>query len=323
MVDIEKEIKKEEKKFEKFFKNKTNIWMIVSVALAVILVLSLVFPLSISKNNAGQKVIDFANSQGATVTVSNVTSKGLLYEVTISYQGQSIPFYVTKDGKYLGQMSEIAPTKKASSSSSSSGDVPKTDKPTLDLYVFSYCPYGIQSEKAVSPVYDLLKNKADINIVYIGAMHGEYEKTESLRQLCVLKNYGKDKFWQYLNQFNANTAIGNCKGSDSCLSPLLNNIYSTLSIDSSKINSCMASDAASLYSTDGKQASSLGISGSPTWVINGVESQVGRSPEQVKQAICSAFTNAPSECSQTLSTSQASVSFGSGSSSSSSAASCG
>lgn len=330
-MDLEKEIKKEEKKIEKSFR-KINLWMIISIVLAIALIVVLVWPHSISKTAAGQKIVDFASSQGVQASVVNINNKGLFYEVNVSVQGQAFPVYITKDGKYfsssiisLDTVKKSSSTSSSSSSSSSSTTVPKTDKPQADLYVFSYCPYGLQAEKATSPVYDLLKDKADINIVYIGAMHGDFEKTESLRQLCVLKNYGKDTFWAYLNKFDANTAIGSCQGSDSCLAPLLKTLYSSIGVDQTKIDSCMAKDAPALYSADSSQASSLGVSGSPTWVINGVQSQVGRSPEQVKQAICSAFTDSakPAECSQTLSTTQASVSFGSGSSSSSSAASCG
>ena len=136
------------------------------------------------------------------------------------------------------------------------------------------------------------------------------------------KNYGKDTLWDYLDKFNANTAIGNCRGDDACLTPLLSPIMNSFSIDKSKIDSCMASDAEALYNADGARASSLGVSGSPTLIINGVDSQASRSPDAVKTLICSAFNEVPSECSQTLSTSQASAGFGSDISSDSTSASC-
>jgi len=332
MADMEKEIQREEKKVENFFKSKANVWMTIAIILAVILlVIIAIVPLiqSFSKMKVATSLIDNLNSRvGGGVTFSSVSASGPFYQVNVTYQGQEIPVYVTKDGRYmLSGVQELKPltTNSVTGNVVENQEVPKTDKPKADLYVFSYCPYGLQAEKAAAPVYDLLKSKADINIVFIGAMHGEFEKTESLRQLCIQKNYGKDKFWSYLKLFYINTDIGNCQGSDSCLTPLLSKIYSQVGIDANKINTCMTSDAEALYSADQAQASSLGISGSPTWVINGVQAQVGRSPEEVKQAICSAFTDAskPSECSQTLSTSQAVPSFGSGSSSSSSAASCG
>jgi protein-disulfide isomerase len=327
MVEIEKEIKREERKIEKFFKSKTNVWMSVAILLAVVLVIIGIFSMagSVSKAAAGQKVVDFAKAQGVSLEVLGVASKGTFYEVNVSIQGQDMPVYVTKDGKYFtSNIVALETVKKTTTTSktSSSKTVPKTDKPKADLYVFSYCPYGLQVEKAVAPVYDLLKDKAEINLVHIGAMHGEYEKTEAIRQLCIQDSYGKDKLWDYLKLFYVNTAISSCQGADSCLSPLLSKIYSQTGIDSSKVNSCMTNNGLTLYSANTQQASSLSISGSPTWVINGVQSQVGRSPEEVKKAICSAFTTAPTECSQTLSTAQAAPSFGSGSSTGT-AASCG
>ena len=332
MVETQ-EVKKDGGKIGKFFKNKTNIWMTISVLLAVVLVLVVVWPNGVSKNAAGQKLVDFLNSRtGGGVTLIGVSDGGSnLYEVNVSYQGKAIPVYVTKGGDYVIYQAEkliIENTSLADNSATQNtqAEVPKTDKPKVEAFVFAYCPYGLQFEKALSPVYALLKNKADINIVYIGAMHGDFEKTESLRQLCILKNYGKDKLWAYLNQFTVDTTIGACSGDAVCLAPLLDKIYTSISVDSSRINSCMTSDGSSLYQASMDEAAKLGISGSPDLVINGVETSVARNPEAIKKAICDAFTDSSkiAECSQTLSTTSATPSFGSGSSSSSSsAASCG
>ena len=73
----------------------------------------------------------------------------------------------------------------------------------------------------------------------------------------------------------------------------------------------MVTKSEAIYNAQGARASELGISGSPDVAINDVELQVGRSPEAVKKVICDSFITAPSECSQTLSTSQASAWFGS------------
>jgi predicted DsbA family dithiol-disulfide isomerase len=96
---------------------------------------------------------------------------------------------------------------------------------------------------------------------------------------------------------------------------------SSLSIDSSKIDSCMTADAEALYNTDTAAAKQLGITGSPSFTINGAKVQVNRTPEAIKKAICDAFTTAPSECSQNLSSTAASAGFGAGASTA--AASCG
>jgi len=330
--EAEREIKKEEKKIEKslkkFFSKRENVWMAVAIVLLVALIIAVAWPRGISSSAAGQKIIDFAKSRGVDATLVSINDKGSLYEVTINIEGQPLPVYITKDGRYFTQMAiELSPSNSTSSSvkgnavSDTPEEVPKTDKPVVQAFVFSYCPYGLQFEKALIPVYNLLKNKADINIVFIGAMHGEYEKTESLRQLCIQKNYGKDKLFSYLNKFNTNSTIGSCSGSDTCLAPLLKGLMSSLGIDKTKIDSCMAKDAEALYSADGQTSSSLGVSGSPTFFINGVEVSVARNPDAIKTAICNAFTDSSkiSECSQTLSTASSSAGFGADAGSSSGA----
>lgn len=219
----------------------------------------------------------------------------------------------------------VAPTQNnptnAANQAAAPQNIPKSDKPKAEAFVFSYCPYGLQFEKALSPVYNLLKNKADIKIVFIGAMHGEYEHIESLRQLCIQKLYSTDKLWSYLNEFTVNTELGKCKGEVSCISPFIEKIFSNNGIDKSKIESCMKNDAETIYNQDMARAKELGISGSPTFVMNNVKASVSRSPESIKTAVCNAFNSAPKECDTKLSTTAAGAGFGTTTSSASS--SCG
>jgi len=319
-------------------KLRENPWIISTIVVGVFAIVLLFFLFKggvtgnvVSESDIGTQAVDFINTQvlqgQATVTLDSVSSKNGLYEVLVDYNNQKVPVYFTKDGQYyLG--TQIVPTSLTASTSSqpeTPAEVPKTDKPTVDLYVFSYCPYGTQAEKGILPVYNLLKNKADINIVFIGAMHGEFEKTESLRQLAIQKLYGKDKLFSYIDKFDSSADIGSCSGDDACLSPLLDKIYSQLGINKNAVNTSMAKDAPDLYSADEAMAQSLGISGSPTLVVNGVETQSGRDSASLLNTICSAFTTQPAECSQSLSSATPSPGFGSSSSTSSSAsaASCG
>jgi len=320
MSEEKSEKKKENKKSDFDFKKLMhNYWAISTVVLAVLLIIVLVFPRGTSgvgTTAAAEKVINFVEENGGEATLVSTGEENGLYKITISIQGQAMPVYVTKDGKYL--MPNAIPLEldidanNANPSNTQPIDVPKSDKPIVEAFVFSYCPYGLQFEKALAPVYGLLKNKADINLVTIGAMHGEYEKQESLRQLCIQKNYGKDKLWAYLDKFMVDTAVGACSSNEACSKPLVEVIMTSLGIDKAKINACMPTDGLTLYDTDGVRAQALGISGSPTFVINGVEVSVGRTPDAIKTAICNAFNTAPSECSGNLSTSAATAGFGTG-----------
>lgn len=300
---------------------KRNDWKILSAVLAVvivILVILLVYPRItgnvVSGETAGNKLAEFLNTRtGGGVTYVSSEDLGSIYSVMVSYQNQTIPVYVSKDGKYFIQgaipIAEEAATP-GESETQTPQEVKKSDKPVVQAFIFSYCPYGLQFEKALLPVYDLLKNKANISIVAIGAMHGEFEHQESLRQISIESIYGKDKLFSYLKEFNSNSDIGSCSGEDTCLNKYLPSIYTKLGIDKTKVEAYMKNNAEAIYKAQGELSSSLGISGSPTFVINGAQVQVSRTPDAIKTAVCNAFTTAPSECSKTLSTEGPSAGFG-------------
>jgi protein-disulfide isomerase len=294
MADIiTKEFVAEERKVERAIQK--NPWMVISIILAVLLVVA-VFMIfrsnsGISETKAADKLLENLNGMvGGGVTLINTSSLGSLYEVSVSYQGQAIPVYITKDGKYMavgvqeiktGAAVNASNTANASTANPSTPakEVTKSDKPVVQAFVFAYCPYGLQFEKALSPVYDLLKNKADINIVFIGAMHDPsscsgatcFEKTESLRQISILKLYGKDKLFAYLKEFDTNANIGSCSGDATCLDKYLPAIYTKLAINKANVDTYMTANAPQVYSDNMARAKTLGISGSPTFVINGVQ----------------------------------------------------
>jgi len=308
-------------------KVRKNPWMLSSLVLGV-LVLALLFSMFsgnftgnvISKEQAGETLLTFYQSLGVEdLTINSISEVSGVYEVDVNYQDNVIPLYITKDGKNV--ISDMSPLEATSSGTTTTTEVPKSDKPSVELYVFTYCPYGLQMEKAILPVVELLGDKIDFKIRQIGAMHGEYEEIEAKRQLCVEKNYPA-YFLDYIRIFAQSTEIGNCQGDAACLSPKLNTVFSQFDIERSKIDSCMNLDGDTLYDAEVSNSNSKGISGSPTLVINGVETSSGRSPEEIKGVICSAFNNVPSECSTALSTAQASAGFGAGTSSGSSTASC-
>jgi glutaredoxin len=215
--------------------------------------------------------------------------------------------------------------------------LPKTATPKFELYVFTYCPYGLQAEKALFPVVELLGNKADFQIRQIGAMHGPHEELEAKRQLCIEKNYS-GKFMSYLKEFALDTSCP--EGQDTCITSKLAGIYSKLGMSASKIDACVASDGVALYQAEEQNSAAKQAYSSPTIAINDVviggtacsaasdcrsfeqcvqidqagnkECSLSRTAEAYKAAICSAFTNPPAACSQTLTTASPSYGFGAG-----------
>ncbi len=86
-----------------------NPWIIATFILAIVLIVVIWSSLqgssltnSVSKEDAADKLVSFVNSQGqGTATVVSAEEEGALYKVTLNYNGQEVPAYVTLDGKYL------------------------------------------------------------------------------------------------------------------------------------------------------------------------------------------------------------------------------
>jgi hypothetical protein len=83
---------------------------IIIAVLAVLFVTSLFtggFGISgntINGDDAGTEVVAYLNSlTGGGVEYVDYQDLGNLYEITVSYQDQDVPIYVTKDGNYLAQ----------------------------------------------------------------------------------------------------------------------------------------------------------------------------------------------------------------------------
>jgi predicted DsbA family dithiol-disulfide isomerase len=74
----------------------------------------------------------------------------------------------------------------------------------------------------------------------------------------------------------------------------------SLGISSSKIMNCVEERGEELIAEHAGRAQEYGVTGSPTLIINGVRANTARNAEAYKTAVCSAFNEAPTECSETL-----------------------
>ena len=232
--------------------------------------------------------------------VLSFNDTSLVFDTNNPYAGKSVELTL--------EVLDIASSKKTAMVGSA---VDIKGAPTLEAFVVSYCPYGLQMEKGILPAYELLNGKANFKIRFIDPMHGQTETDEDNRQMCIREE--TKQFWPYLQCF-----VDKGEGSESAC-------MKEVGIDESKINDCMANRAEGYFETDSQIADQYGgVTGSPTTFIDGKEVQIyPRSPQDVLNAVCNAFTDKPSECSQKLDSSNPSAGFGLGTSSSSSAASCG
>jgi glutaredoxin len=271
----------------------------------------------IGTDAAKVKVEELIKDSEGKATIKEVVEDGDLYKATISFNGQDQPVYVTKDGKKFIEQAvsfeEIAKQKAEAQKQreEDSKPAPKSDKPQVDLYVMSFCPYGNKAEDTMRSVYVLLKEKVDFNFHYIvsaegekiSSLHGQPEVDQNEREACVLKNYGKGRWLDFVTYVNAN-----CGSDGKCWEAGAK----SLAIDTAKISGCVSSDGLALMKVDAEISNAAGVSGSPTFIINGKKSSAVYkygNAEEYKKAICDAFNSAPEECAKTLS-SEASTSQG-------------
>jgi len=310
----------QEKRVHKRKRLLKNIWQVSTIFLSVVTIILLVMIFSgkstgnvLSGDLAGKELVNYLNQQtnGGVVYISNV-DKGNLYEVKIKYQNQEIPLYITKDGKYFVQGAvDITASEPSVSSPDNSAkqetvnNLPKSNKPKVELFVMTHCPYGTQSEKGIIPTVKALGNKIDFEIRFVHYfMHGDKEEKETYNQVCIREEQNA-KYLFYLECF---LEAGD---SETCLK--------TASIDTVKLNTCLANDnkkAKEYYETDKKLSNDYGVQGSPTLIINGVEADSGRDSSSYLKTICGAFNNVPTaECTKQLSSASPSPGFGTTSSS--------
>ncbi len=289
-------------------KLKENPWMIVSGVLILIIAALLIWNLTggltgnvISEDKAGANLVDYLNSMtGGGVELISVSDAGSLYEVIVSYNGQEIPVYSTKDGKYFVQ--NVVPiTGDAVNSLNTSQppapqDIPKSDKPEVELFIMTECPYGTQAEKGLIPTIEALGDKADIQIRFVHYfMHGDVEEQETYRQVCIREEQS-DKYLDYLSCY-----LG-AGDSATCLTET--------QINKAKLTSCIATKSEDYYAQDSELSNQYGVQGSPTLVINGVQANSGRDSVSYLDTICSAFSTQPAECETQLSSASPSPGFG-------------
>ncbi len=295
-----------------------NPWRTAAGVLAIItVVLYFVMASSscsgISKSEAGNIMLDLLKSRvGDAVKVDSIKEMGnSLYEVDVVYQGGTVPLYITSDGKYI--VSAVLPVttlQENKNNNPQTQEIEKSDKPKIELFVMTYCPYGTQMEKGILPVLKTLGNKIDATIRFVHYfMHGDKEEQETYRQLCIREEQ-PSKFLDYLSCFLEDGNASRC--------------MNKVGVDINKVKECEDNgNAKKYYEKDSELSQKYGVQGSPTLIINEKEISSGRSSSALLSTICSAFNNEPSECSEELSAETPSPGFGYSESSSGASGSCG
>jgi glutaredoxin len=271
-------------------------------------------PVNVDKIMVGQTVVKFINDNfvtpGTSANLSSVEEENGMYKVTTNYQGQQVPVYATADGKmlFVSQPVPLNFTKPKEPESA------KVDRPKVELFVMSFCPYGVQAEQIMKPVYDILGNYSDIEVRFIAnvggdrpqdvdSLHGTNEAMEDMRQLCIAKYYGKDKLWTYLNDFDA--GCYSTYRDSAALNTCWKGVADKYGINTTKIEDCVNTEGVQMMRAEEALTAQYGVSGSPTVVINGVTYSGARSSSAFFDAICATFNTPPAVCGTTVSSTDA------------------
>jgi hypothetical protein len=264
-------------------------------------------------------------SEGATANVSEVTEENGLWKIKLTVSDQEYTTYLTKDkGTFFPQALSIAEIQQQKADAAKQAadkhtqelaSLTKNDKPTVELFVMSHCPYGTQAEKGIIPVIEALGNKIDFRLKFCDySMHDEKELKEEMNQYCIMQNQG-DKFISYLKCFLTDGDGGKC--------------LTQVGIDTNSLNTCVAATDTKykilanyadkttwkngtypLFPVYQADVDKYKVSGSPTLVINGATIESDRDSASLLKTVCSGFTTAPAECGQTLSSTAPSSGFG-------------
>lgn len=291
---------------------------------------------------AAQKAEKFINDNfmkpGDKAVISNPVLEDGLYKFDVKLPtGKTVQSYISLNGeKIFPQAVSLASTtdqqvnatadqtQSPSATDQKAVSVPKTDKPVVEAFVMSYCPYGTQIEKGLLPVVEALGNKINFAVKFVNySMHGEKEVKENLNQYCI-QTEQSSKFDNYLKCFLNSSDASSC--------------YKTAGVDETKLTACATkidtkyditknlNDKTTWvgsyppFNIDKAENEKYNVQGSPTLIINGQEAQAGRDSASLLKAICGAFKTAPAECSKQLSSATPAPGFGNGTDTSGSAA---
>ena len=149
--------------------------------------------------------------------------------------------------------------------------IARMGKPTLELFVMSYCPFGVQAEEKIIPIVKEFGDKIDFKLRFIAeekdaislkditpftSLHGYPEVAENIRQLLIAQEY-PDQYLDYIL----------------CRSKKLDKSWEEcadkLGINVAKIQRLFDSpESEQLFRENIKRAAELGVRASPTILVD-------------------------------------------------------
>lgn len=282
---------------------RNNPWMVSTFVLGILFLVALFVASSgglgtgatVSEQEIGQKVLAALNKQtGGGVTLGPVAREGGLYKVTVTYQGDEVPVYATLDGTKLAFQvlsldgSDTAPIPTPSQPSAPTSVTIDADKiknapvmgsasaPVTIVEFSDYqCPF---CERFFSDAMPQLEEQyvktGKVRIVFMDfplSFHDQAQKaSEAARCFRKAKGGSSVSYYQYHDKLFANQAL---LGVDN-----FKKWAAELGAQSSMFDNCLDSgEFSAAVQADQTYGASLGVSGTPSFFINGV-AVVGAQP---------------------------------------------
>jgi len=183
------------------------------------------------------------------------------------------------------------------------------NKPQIDFFVMSYCPYGNTADEIMGELYSLLGDTVEIKPHYIYyenyqgggetycldegnlycSMHGVVEANQNVREQCVMEAHGLQAWFDFTKAMNADC---NSKNADDCYVA----VAEKLGYNATDIASCEKEKAITFATEDAKLMKLFGATGSPAIYIEGAKYPGARSTAALQAAICNSFDEQPEAC---------------------------
>jgi len=166
-----------------------------------------------------------------------------------------------------------------------SGNQVKKGQVTVDMYVMSKCPYGVQAEEGMFPALKALGSSVTFNLNFIGgidssgnfsSLHGDSEVKGDIVQLCAIK-YEPAKYQDFIL----------CMDQDGSIPDSWEKCADSLGLNKAPIKSCYeGNEGKQLLAASFTASENAGAQGSPTIKINGKDYGGQRDSASFTRAIC-------------------------------------
>lgn len=317
-------------------KFKKNPWVVVSLMLFILAIISLSFlgfhsitgnycmdtgyinNDQISEEEASKLASDFIQTnfvKSGTVQVDGIIKENDLYKIYLIMPGQegNVPIYLTVDGEkvILSDVIDISEYKSEMKETSMYEDmqaqeqksVPKAKKPTVEFFVMSLCyPCSVSLEPMMPKVFNQFEDKIDFKPIYVvseynGEIEAHHGESEVLQNMREKCVYEEYGMEKWFEYLNY--------VNKNCLRDIRRGgdveacyleATKEAGIDSGIINQCVESQGLDLMKEDAKTTAEHRVSSSPVMFVNGVQVTNFENEDSLKNIICSSFENMPEEC---------------------------